>query len=233
LDWNEVTGGLASTNRVVVPDRPGYGRTGGSAVGIAANADSLAHLLDDKGIDSATVAGHSFGGGVAIAMAMRHRDRVGGLVLVGSIGTGTSLGPYDRVLGLPVVGEGLAFTGWELSRRLLPLLRRRSTRLPQTLRALVRAVPQASDPEAAWRSFVTEQRALLAETPYLEAGLSSIRVPTAVVAGDRDRVVPARAASELAATIPAAELIWVHGAGHLLPQEEPGVLVDVIRRYSS
>jgi pimeloyl-ACP methyl ester carboxylesterase len=98
---------------------------------------------------------------------------------------------------------------------------------------LVRAIPQASDPEAGWRSFVTEQRALLAETPYLEAGLPSIRVPTAVVAGERDRVVPARAASDLAATIPGAELIWIPAAGHLLPQEEPGVLVDIIRRYSS
>jgi pimeloyl-ACP methyl ester carboxylesterase len=165
-------------------------------------------------------------------MAMRHGDRVSGLVLLGSVGTATSIGPYDRVLGLPVLGEGLAFTGWELSRRLLPVLRRRSTRLPQTLRALVRAVPHTR-PEAAWRSFVVEQRALLAETPYLEAGLSSIRVPTAVVAGDRDRVVPARAASELAASVSGAELIWVPDAGHLLPQEQPAVLVDVIRRYSS
>lgn len=242
-DWNRVAIELASSNRVVVPDRPGYGKTGGKAVGMAANADSLAQLLDDKEISSATVVGHSFGGGVALAMAMRHGDRVGGLVLVGSVGTASSLGPYDRVLGLPVVGEALAVTGWELSRRMLPALRRRSARLPQAIQARLRAIPEpwnstdgqlGSDAASAtWRSFVTEQRALLAETPYLEGGLSSVRAPTAVVAGERDRLVPARAALELADTIPGAELIWVPGAGHLLPQEAAGVLVEIIRRYSS
>ena len=58
-DWDDVAAGLASSNRVLVPDRPGYGRTGGPAVGLAANADSLDCLLDDKGVGSATVVGHS------------------------------------------------------------------------------------------------------------------------------------------------------------------------------
>ena len=100
-DWDDVAAGLASSNRVLVPDRPGYGRTGGPAVGLAANADSLDCLLDDKGVGSATVVGHSFGGGVALAMALRHGHRVRALVLVDSVGTGRSIGPYDRVLGLP------------------------------------------------------------------------------------------------------------------------------------
>jgi pimeloyl-ACP methyl ester carboxylesterase len=84
-----------------------------------------------------------------------------------------------------------------------------------------------------WRSFVVEQRALLAETPSLEAGLSSVRAPTAVVAGRRDRVVPIRAAADLAEAIPGAELVWVPDAGHLVPQEAPGVLVSIVRRYAS
>ncbi|HEX6477159.1 MAG TPA: alpha/beta hydrolase, partial [Acidimicrobiales bacterium] len=118
---------------------------------------------------------------------------------------------------------------------------RRSTRLPPALATWLRAVPgpwssaeRGAGPNAAtWRSFVTEQRALLAETATLEAGLGSIRTPTAVVAGRRDRVVPARAAADLAEAIPGAELLWVPGAGHLVPQEAPGVLVAIVRRYAS
>jgi pimeloyl-ACP methyl ester carboxylesterase len=240
-DWGDVAGGLASTNRVLVPDRPGYGRTGGPALGLAGNADSLARLLDDKSVDSATVVGHSFGGGVALSMALRHGDRVGALVLVSSVGTARSLRPYDRVLGLPVLGEGLAFAGWELSRWVLPALRQRSTQLPPAVRSRLRAIPEppvASDggrghAAVTWRSFVIEQRALLAETPALEANLSSVRVPTAVVAGRRDRLVPARASADLAEAISGAELVWVAGVGHLLPQEAPGVLVGIVRRYAS
>jgi pimeloyl-ACP methyl ester carboxylesterase len=240
-DWADVAAGLVSSNRVLVPDRVGYGRTGGTAVGMAANADALARLLDDKSLDSATVVGHSFGGGVALSMALRHRDRVDALVLVSSVGTRRSLGPYDRILGLPVLGEGLAFGGWELSRWLLPPLRRRSAHLPPALGSRLRAIPEQPAPAegdrghgaATWRSFVTEQRALLAETPSLEPRLSSVQVPTAVVAGRRDRLVPARASADLAAAIPGAELVWVAGVGHLVPQEAPDVLVEIVRRYAS
>jgi pimeloyl-ACP methyl ester carboxylesterase len=240
-DWDEVAAQLAESNRVLVPDRPGYGRTGGEAVGMAGNAEALVRLLDDKGVERATVVGHSFGGGVALAMAMRHGHRVGALVLVCSVGTRHSLRPYDRVLGLPLLGEGLAFAGWETSRWLLPALRRRSSRLPPNVRSWVRALsPPAvasadarGGGDAAWRSFVTEQRALLAETPALEAGLSSVRAPAVVVAGRRDRLVPAPATAELARAIPGAELVWVPGVGHLLPQEAPHVLVEVVRRYAS
>jgi pimeloyl-ACP methyl ester carboxylesterase len=240
-DWRGVAEALESGHRVFVPDRPGYGRTGGSAVGVAANADAVGRLLDDNGVESATVVGHSFGGGVALALAQRRAELVGGLVLVGSVGTASSLGPQDRVLGLPVLGDGLAFAGFEASRWLLPALRRRSTRLPPALASWLRAVPEPGPaphrgraPSAAtWRSFVTEQRALLAETPELEAGLSSVRAPTAVVAGRRDRVVPAQAAADLAEAIPGAELVWVPDAGHLVPQEAPRVLVDIVRRYAS
>jgi pimeloyl-ACP methyl ester carboxylesterase len=209
---------------------------------LAANADSLARLLDDKSVDSATVAGHSFGGGVALSMALRHGDRVDALVLVSSVGTGRSLGTYDRVLGLPVLGEGLAFAGWELSRWLLPALRRRSSQLPTALGSRLRAIPEPPPvaPEgesgrgaATWRSFVIEQRAMLAETPALESMLSSVQVPTAVVAGRRDRLVPAWASADLAEAIPGAELVWVAGVGHLVPQKAPRVLVGIVRRYAS
>jgi pimeloyl-ACP methyl ester carboxylesterase len=239
-DWREVAGSLEASNRVVVPDRPGYGRTGGPAVGMEANAEALGRLLDDYGVESATIVGHSFGGGVALALALRRAELVRGLVLVGSVGTASSLGPQDRVLGLPVLGESLAFTGLAVSRWLLPALRRRSTRLPPAVATWLRAVPEPRPNDhsggrpstAMWRSFVTEQRALLAETPALEAGLGSLRTPTAVVAGCRDRVVPARATADLAEAIPGAELVWVPGAGHLVPQEAAGVLVAIIRRYA-
>jgi pimeloyl-ACP methyl ester carboxylesterase len=207
-------------------------------MGMASNADALAGLLDDEGVDEATVVGHSFGGGVGLAMALRHGDRVRALVLVGSVGTRHSLATSDRLLGLPVLGDGLAFAGWQVSRWALSTLRRRSTRLPPALGSRVRAIPVASEREWArggdtWRSFVTEQRALLAETPCLEASLSSVSVPTAVVAGRRDRLVPARASAELAEAIPGAELVWVAGVGHLVPQEAPDVVVEVVRRYAS
>jgi pimeloyl-ACP methyl ester carboxylesterase len=77
-----------------------------------------------------------------------------------------------------------------------------------------------------------EQRALLVETPSLEAALPTLSVPTAVVAGQRDRIVPPRAARDLSAAIPGAELVWVGAAGHRLPRLAPAALAAVIHRYA-
>ncbi len=68
--WEALSSRLESSHRVVAPDRPGYGATGGAALGLAANADALVGLLDQVGLSAATVVGHSLGGGVALALAL-------------------------------------------------------------------------------------------------------------------------------------------------------------------
>ena len=86
-------------------------------------------------------------------------------------------------------------------------------------------------PARSWKSFAVEQRGLVEETPALAASLSDLGVPVAVVAGDRDRIVPVAAARELADRIPGAELVTVPRSGHLVPVDAPEILAGVIRRY--
>ena len=82
------------------------------------------------------------------------------------------------------------------------------------------------------KSFLVEQRALLAETPQLERSLCRIAVPTAVVTGASDHVVPVAAARSLAVQVPGAELVVLDG-GHLLPFDQPGKIAEIVRRYSA
>ncbi len=237
-DWGAVAARLEPSHRVIVPDRPGYGATGGPAVGLAANADALAGLLERSGIPTATVVGHSLGGGVALALAQRHPGRVSGLVLVASIGTAAGLGKLDRLLAVPGVGEAMAFGALALAGRLVPQLQRRHNRLPRRLGTLVAGWPVAwlgadqpvGDQRQAWRSFAVEQRAMLAELPVVEAALGEVQAPTTVVGGGRDRVVPPGVARGLARAIPGAELYLVPSAGHLLPFEAPGRLAELVRQ---
>src|SRR5438309_8766575 len=94
-DWARASSLLASTNTVVVPDRPGYGRTGGRALGFRANAAAVVALLDRLGLERAAMVGYSWAGGVALALAEDHADRVSGLALVASVSPGQPLGPLD------------------------------------------------------------------------------------------------------------------------------------------
>ena len=80
----------------------------------------------------------------------------------------------------------------------------------------------------AWRAFVREQRFLVRDLPALAGRLGDISVPTTIVAGTGDHVVPIAAARRLAGQIPGAELVELEHAGHLLHVQQAGRLADVI-----
>lgn len=234
-DWQWVVPLLEDRYTVVIPDRPGYGRTGGPATGFAGNALATVELLDRLGLDRAVLVGHSWAGGIALAAAASHPERVAGLVLVSSVGPGERLGWDDRILAAPVVGEAIAATtigglGLVLGRRRVQSVASRHLQGParDALDALSRLTGGGS---RVWRSFVTEQRALLAELDGLGGVLAAIRAPTLVLHGRSDRVVPATVADHLAAAIPGARLRLVPEVGHLLPHDRPDEVaagVDVV-----
>jgi pimeloyl-ACP methyl ester carboxylesterase len=234
-DWHAVVPRLKDDYDVVVPDRPGYGRTGGPAAGFSDNADALIDLLDDFGIAAAVVVGHSWGGGVALAATQQHPQRVAGLVLVSSIGPGESFGWPDRLLAAPVLGESVAAATIGATTRVLAHERVRdwSRRyLPGPAREavdVITAMTGAGTGTTAWRSFVVEQRALLAELDDLGPGLADVRVPTAVLHGRTDHVVPPDVARRLAEAIPPASLRIVPGVGHLLLHERAAEVAAAVR----
>jgi pimeloyl-ACP methyl ester carboxylesterase len=221
--WGPVSERLRAHARVIAPDRPGYGASGGPARGIAENAEAAIALLDELGIERATFVGHSWGGGVALAAAVRDAARVAGLVLVASTGTLSSIDPLDRVLVLPGLGPALTRAGFLAMPRLLPL--------PPVRRRLVRELgmlPTSSVDEVVrqirrrdWRAFVVEQRALVREIGGLAARLPEVDTPAIVLGGRLDFMLPPRVVRELAATLPHAALRILPGAGHVIPVEDP------------
>lgn len=240
-DWAPLAEELEGRFRVIAPDRPGWGSTGEPATDIAGNAGWLERVLERRlGEAPAIVVGHSFGGGVALSLALAHPARVRALVLVGSIGHRTALTRLDHLLAQPAFGDTIVRAGTRAMRGTMRLARRLLERRPRG-EGLLRRAERVSAvrvlageeplPPEAVRSFSIEQRALVRETVGLEAALSSIEVPTVVVAGTRDLVVGVAAARALAEAIPGAELSVVAGVGHLLPVEAPDRLADLVARY--
>lgn len=246
-DWAPLSDALAGRFRVLAPDRPGWGATGEPATDIAGNAAWLETLLARRLGDTPVIAvGHSFGGGVALSLAVAHPARVRALVLVGSIGHRAALTRLDHLLAQPAFGDPIVRAGtralratMRLARRLLApegLLARQGRgaavlqRAERVSAVRVLAGEEPLPPEAL-RSFSIEQRALVRETAELEAALRTIAVPTVVVAGSRDLVVGVAAARALAEAVPGAELAILPGVGHLVPVEAPGRLADLVARY--
>lgn len=230
-DWGPVMDRLQGKVRVIAPDRPGYGRTAGQAVGFRENARAVAALLDRLGVESAVVAGHSWATGVALAAAAEFRERVRALVLAAPVAPGVAPSRVDRALAHPLLGPaaarvGFRVTGWGLAAA--PVLRVARGAVPELTPSQIAASAQEWRRDGVWKSFYVEQRALIAELPALRPSLESIETRTLILQGTRDWITPPAHARRLAEVLPDSELVTVDNAGHMLPQQRPDLMADAI-----
>ena len=97
-NWRVVVPSLAEDFHVVAPDMVGFGysdRPEGVTYGLQTWADQTVGLMDTLGIEKAHLVGNSFGGAIALRIATQHPERVGKLVLMGSMGV-----PFEITEGL-------------------------------------------------------------------------------------------------------------------------------------
>ncbi|CAL9670462.1 alpha/beta fold hydrolase [Streptomyces sp. enrichment culture] len=218
--WGPVVPALAERRHVLRIDLPGCGNSPPvPAYDVPLQAGRVAALLDDLGLRSVTVVGHSSGGYVATALAERRPDLVGAIALV-------STGPgLDALLPEPMILRLL------LAPPLGPLLWRRRTDA-MLRRAIGATAAGPVDVPAdmlddlrgiSYRSFRTVARgntAYLAERGVPER-LAALAVPVLVLFGAADpRWDPASAHRYEA--VPDARLVLLPGVGHLPPLEAPG-----------
>jgi pimeloyl-ACP methyl ester carboxylesterase len=235
-DWRQVTRLLPAHWHAVAADRPGYGSNPRPAGGLAANACDVFAQMDTRGIQSAVLVGHSYGGGVALTAAALAPHRVEAVVLLASVGPGCVNG-WDRLLAAPGAGPLCALTAWRLTpwlaqARLARLTRQRGRPLAPSEHVNWQIWGQASrDRGRLWRTFLTEQRALVRELGQLSAAVPLVQAPVLLLADPADRLVPLRTARQLATTLPDARLRLVEGAGHHLPRRAPDVVAGALAAF--
>jgi pimeloyl-ACP methyl ester carboxylesterase len=238
--WAPLLDDLARDHTVVAPDLLGHGGSDKPRgdYSVAAYANGMRDLLSVLDIDRATLVGHSLGAGVTMQFAYQYPERTERLVLIGAGGVARSLTPALRAASLP--GANLA-----LSLLSLPGLRR-PTEL--TLRALelvdhglghdasdlvrvVEALPDATSRSAFLRTLraVVDWRGqvvTMLDRCYLTEG-----VPTLLIWGADDMVVPVEHAHAAHAAMPHSRLEIVEKAGHFPFHTDPEGVVKMIRGF--
>jgi len=217
--------------RVLVPDRPGYGANPHRAADFAGNLAWLRGWLQANVDAPVWLVGHSWAGGLAVLAAAEAPELVHGVVLMSSIGPHCLL-PIDHLLAAPVLGAWLSFTILELGK---PAITRKAARLIIGRQAdrdqpYARAVGWAMRYRPVWRSFLTEQRALVAQLGQLNTQLSRIRRPVLILSGSQDRLIPDSTAQELAGSIRDAHRLVLEG-GHDLQLRQPDSVARAIATF--
>lgn len=232
------TESLSDRYQTLAPDLRGYGRSRTrSPFELEDSLLDLVELLNAQGIDRCLVLGWSLGGILAIELALRHPDRVAGLILIATaarpVGAhppvtwvewgNTGLGSILNLLapGNPLVVRGLG------PRSLYRYLLRQHT--PQAYRRLAR--------EGFWAYLGTSPQAhralnrALAKRYNRLADLGAIAVPCLVLCGAEDCHITARASLETAAHLPRAESRCYPNTAHLLPWEMPEQVLQNIESW--
>jgi pimeloyl-ACP methyl ester carboxylesterase len=219
---NQARALLAAGYRVVAVDQPGYGASDRPAAPLYSTwQQAAAHIavLDALGIRRAHVVGHSFGGRVALQLAIAWPQRVAALVGICPEAFATDRPAIARIAALPLIGYALAF--WSLTPALAPV----------GLRALsANGAPWLTPEVAAGYTAplavkgTTAAQVWQARSPKdgplpVPRNLAAVRQPALLVWGARDRVFPASDGQRLLGILPDARLHIVPEAGHL-PHED-------------
>jgi 3-oxoadipate enol-lactonase len=212
--WLPMLDSLPQRYRVIRYDTRGYGRSPAPGAPFTQLGDLVA-VLDHRGVTDVMVVGYSGGGGTAIGLALADPGRVRKLLLLAP-----GVPDYPWPPGDPYLIEfGELFTSGD--RAGIAALGMRTWAAAGADQAVQAQVRGATD---AFFRLGDHQR----PDPPAYDRLGQIRVPAAVVIGDRDYRMVIRCAEDIAARIPGCQQIAAPGADHMLPLRVPGQLAELI-----
>ena len=227
-NWRLTIPALARHFSVVAPDIVGFGftdRPEGVSYDLTTWTAHAVGVLDALGIDRAHVVGNSFGGSIALSLAIHHPERVDRLVLMGSVGV-----PFTITDGLDAVW------GYEPSvaamESLLHLFAYDRDLVGEDLARLrYEASMRPGVQEAYARMFPAPRQAALDAMTHAEADIAGISAPTLVVHGRDDQVIPLQNAYDLLRLIDDAQLHVFGRCGHWTQIEHADAFSDLVIRF--
>ncbi|WOD28814.1 alpha/beta hydrolase [Alloalcanivorax xenomutans] len=236
--WRHQIAELARYYRVVAPDWFGWGqseRSSNHQADYHAEVERLQQLTQTLGFDHFNLAGHDYGGFLALGFAQRYPRNLKRLAIINSRAHRSFTPAFYRLT---------AFQCYCARRALLALLFTYGPLYHLHRRTLRNYVPGCFNEAELedyigwlrhrsgrrwWTSFFRHYE--VAPRRELEEGLANLRLPTAVIWGDADRFCDTTIARDLAARIPNAELTILPGVGHFSVEEAPDAVLRALEQW--
>ena len=239
--WRAVLPQLAKRYRVIAPDLLGHGQSSKPRTdySLGAFAVGLRDLLDELGVESATVVGQSLGGGVAMQFLYQHPDYCRRLVLISSGGLGPDVGLILRLLAAP----GAEFVMPVIAPS--PVLRAGNAVKSWLSSAGLRS-PRGAEIWSAYSSFGDSEtrqaflRTLRSVVDYRGQAVSALNrlnlregLPILAIWGEQDNIIPVDHAYAALEARPDCRLEVLPGVGHFAQVEAPDKVIDLLEEFIS
>jgi len=208
--------------RAVAVDLPGFGESPGTIASVEAAADAVVEVIDALGVERVVLGGFSMGGYVAFAFVRQHARRLRGLMLIDTRAEPDTdegrQGRYATAQRARSEGAQPVIDG------MLPRLVADSTLngRPEVVQELLNVAAGATA-----EGIAAALEAMAARPSSVET-LAEIDVPTLVIAGQDDLLMPVDDARRMAERIRNARLVVVPEAGHTAPIEQPVAVNEAI-----
>ena len=233
LDWEPVLAPLSERHRVIAVDLPGFGGSSKPRGEYSGEffVSTLHGLLGQLGIQRAILAGHSFGGQIAILYALQYPDAVAKLLLVNSGGF-QKYSDQERATIEPRFSEAvLAGLTPEITAPLFSGVF--ITPSEMSARYVQKQTDKLKRADYPAYAYALAGSIRLSLSTYLVDRLPELRCPTLLVWGADDQVLPLAQAQLAITKLPAGELKTISGCGHVPQMECPAGFLESTRLFLS
>ncbi len=237
--WRHWTGSLANHHQAHVVDLKGFGAAPKPRDGAYSPFDQTKLLTEyvlANALESVTLVGHSLGGGIAM-LTMLHlaragaAERVSRIVVVSGAVYPQSIPFFISLCRIPLIAP-LAFALTPLGflmRRVLSEVYADDSAI--TAQAIEGYAAPLRDARCRYATIETARQIVPPEVETWTDRYPTIEVPTLLIHGEEDVVVPSSVARRLVTHLPDARLEMLSGCGHVPPEERPQESLDLVLRF--
>ncbi|KAB2850938.1 MAG: alpha/beta hydrolase [Hyphomicrobiaceae bacterium] len=236
--WRFLKAELQRTHHVIALDLKGFGRSEkprDEAYGVEDQAKIVAAFIQERGLQRVTLIGHSYGGSIALAVALRfnatEQKRIRSLVLLDSPAFPQGLPVALRVLRTPYLADVTvaSILPEAAAAGALALAYRDPTRITSAdVAAYARPL---YDPGTRHALIKTAEQLVPGNLEELTARYKSIRQPALVIWCREDKIVPLRVGFQLVANLPNSRLEVLETCGHLPQEEAAEATLALLKRF--
>lgn len=236
--WRHIAPALAKNHEVIAVDLKGFGQSDkplDERYSIFDQAELLKQLILDHDLRNLTLVGHSFGGGVALMLALDDdpalKGRISKLVLLDTIAYPQDIPVFFQMLDMPVVSHlGVRMVPPTVQARLALRIAYFDNSKIDDKDVEMYAAPLRT--EAGKHAIIHSARQIVPERmKEISERYRSISMPTLIAWCDHDRIVPLNVGLKLRRTLPNAKLKIVDGCGHMPQEEQPEATLGLIQDF--